>query len=196
MEIDAATLEKLANLVNADPSSGIVFIPVHLFSIRDHAYPDHLLHPSAKSLNSFKYEGTTYRPVHRSSGDSNILLRDAGSDLGYQAARLEKVFSHRRLAIDGIQEEVFCVIRCLKPLQESQLQEDWFRKFKGVGGSLWTTEYDDDSGLRVIRPSSLLGHFGRTLMPETEALLGEPTYHVLPLDRVSILPIPSTLRVG
>ncbi|RXW18464.1 hypothetical protein EST38_g7389 [Candolleomyces aberdarensis] len=139
-----------------------------------------LLNPVSSSLHSFKLRGITYRPFSRSPRDSNVLI---GSGSEYRPAQLEKIFLHRReVAGEEVREEIFCKIRFLQALPLTIVEQDWFRQFGSIGGSLWSTECEHE--FLMIRPESIICHFARTRLEEVDTGFGRPTFHVLPLDRL------------
>lgn len=141
-----------------------------------------LLHGTAVSLPALKYGGTTYRPHFRSEGDSNVMIRPAGSGNLFPG-RLELVFLHERVEGAQILKDLFCLIRPLRPLDVIVQHRDFFKQFE-MGGALWSTDWEDDSRLLIIRPQSLVCHFARTAFEAQDTQVGLPTFHVLPLDRV------------
>ncbi|KAJ2921440.1 hypothetical protein H1R20_g15653, partial [Candolleomyces eurysporus] len=70
----------------------------------------------------------------------------------------------------------------LQALPPPFVEEDWFRQFGSIGGSLWSTEYEQD--FSIIWPESIVCHFARTRLEEVDTGFGFPTFHVLPLDRL------------
>ncbi|KAF6745571.1 hypothetical protein DFP72DRAFT_824306 [Ephemerocybe angulata] len=146
------------------------------------------LHPEIEMLHVISHQGVDYRPMYRSPGDSNILLRveaaHGSSDLHYQPVRILQIFAHSRKTPDDRNvRQVFCAVQHLKPLPASLVGQDWFRRFGAVGGSLWTREYTPD--ICIIEPTAIVCHFARTAMDLEE--LPIPAFHILPLDRVRFI---------
>ncbi|KAJ2924423.1 hypothetical protein H1R20_g12671, partial [Candolleomyces eurysporus] len=173
-------IESLAIFLNSEPERPFTYVPLHVSSVVDTDQRPVLA--AATTLHRLKHRGIAYRPCYRSVGDSNILVRvDVGE--AYRPARLDQIFRHRRETLQPHElEEVFCVVRYLKPMPPPLLEQDWFREFGSTGGSLWTTEYEENPC--IIRPSSIICHFARTRFTETDTGFDRPTFHVLPLDRI------------
>ncbi|KAF6755596.1 hypothetical protein DFP72DRAFT_811306, partial [Ephemerocybe angulata] len=181
IKINDTILSELCQLLN-DTSGKQTYVPSG--GDRERTKSQIFLHPSAEQFHALHHDGVTYRPLYRSHGDSNILLKDSASTTGitYKPARILQILAHTRKSPgDGFLREIFCVIQYLNPLPNGLIEQDWFRRFGVVGGSLWTRDYGPQ--IHVIRPSAIVCHFARTPM-DLEEIPGL-TFHVLPLDRVS-----------
>jgi hypothetical protein len=182
VNLPPAALESLATLLNSEEGGEVVYIPAHTSLAID---PGSLfLHPLASVLPSIKQTGTTYRPFSRAPRDSNVLIRsESVGGLTYRPARIEEIFTHERESTGReVVSEVFCVVRLLQALPQQLVEKDWFRAFGLVGGSLWSTIYEDQS--HIIRPSSIMCHFASTIVEASATGFDCDATHILPLDRV------------
>lgn len=179
-------LDGLCSLLNKEDSGGaVVYIPASS-PLRG---PGQIqLHAAARRLRTLTMRSVTYKSLSQSLGDSNVMLHaDAEADPGpstmpYRPARILQMFSHVRVLSGGpTKSEEFCVVQFLNPLPDELRSKDWFRKQGPVGGSLWSQTFNPKC--HVIRASSVVCHYARTPLDLSE--LGGPTFHVLPLDRVS-----------
>ena len=133
---------------------------------------------------SMFFHGVTYKPVIKSSKDSNIVFSPPGSSHTIPCSgRIKQIFVHRRRNADGNGDdlrEIFLSVERLQDLSPDDVQWDKYRKFLHIGGHLCYDSYRPSP--LIIRPNQIISHFARTAIDIPH--IQKACVHVLPLNRV------------
>lgn len=151
--------------------------------------PDLLPVPrSASPCGAVAISGVYYKPSRRSLGDSNVMFRHPIHGRRVPG-RIDQIILHRRRRRqangDEPVTETFLVMKPLRELSKEDAALDPYRRYPGVGGSLYYDAYEPSL---VLRTDDVISHFAMTAMDHlSDVRFKSPCVHVRPLDKVWFL---------
>ena len=175
--------EALISRLNFEVSSN-TYVP------RPHkAQGQYFLSKDAIQCREVQIGGVRYQPATISSGNSNVMFQIPGSSKQV-AGQVSQIFLHTRKNPSRKKEkiqETFLVAHPFAPLSSNDVPNDNYRKFPLVGGSLHYAHYEGTL-MYILHPADIVCHIAKTIMHNLPGI-SKTCFHVLPLDRVSLISI-------
>ena len=157
---------------------------------------DIMVSPKAKVLDKFSLRGVQYSTASRRTRDSHVFFRSAKPEMGKappspQPGQITHIFIHPNVLhypVSSSQHNrpsVYVCVQPYAPLQPSsgpKLRniDQMYRRFGFAGGFLCRNEFASPI---IIEPSSVISHVAVTPLK----IGADNVFHVLPMDRVTIL---------
>lgn len=197
-DIDDIVIEKLTSLLNQKYGTSKSPEP---FSVSSKRQPGSItIYSSSWKLNKLSFRNRVYRPaiptrstlqttdVLVAHGDSYAILSPE-RHTGYIPCRIHSIFAHRHPTPGSSVPvtEYFLVVRRYRPLSDTHIPFDHWRRFGDVAGQLFYDEVEPD--IDVVYVESILSHFARTVFAPNDPrnpISGRATMHVLPLNWVRL----------
>lgn len=144
--------------------------------IRDIAVPNLVLQEK-----SFVHRGASYKPKSHSTRDSYIVVGTSGC---WRPAQIQSIFTFKYYPDTREQTQTLFTVRYFAELNQADARFDNYRKFPAAAGRICYSH--ELPGEEVISATDILCHVART--PGVCSQITKPHLHVLPLDRVRLLP--------
>lgn len=133
---------------------------------------------------SVTHRGVRFCTKSTAAGDSQIVFGDLAKGT-WQAGKIAQIIVWpRRLRQGEMEYHTFVEVEALHPLSPEDAEADPYRPYPFVAGRLYYSE----ASSTMIGFQDIACHFARVSRPKEHTGLGHDCIHVLPLDRVSILP--------